>query len=160
MKKFIGILLSLLMIAALAACAKTKQPAADNTAKVPNPIGNVETETDIADALKIEIHAPEGASDVSYSIINLESENDIAQCDYTLDGLKYVLRIEKTSDFADISGVYDDFSTQKDVAVGNLMYILSYNEGGSGLARWYDAASGESHSLYMPEGASEALLLP
>jgi uncharacterized lipoprotein YajG len=81
MKKAFSILVALVLIFLFASC---KQPAAEETTQLPNPIVDVESSADF-EPLGVSITTPEGAENVTYSII----ANVTAQINFTLDGRAY-----------------------------------------------------------------------
>ena len=126
MKKFIVIVLSLLLVLALAACG-AKQPEADPqsgvsdvsgdeelTAQIPNPVVDVDSAEAFRE-LGITLEAPANAADVTYSVINKE----LAQINFTVDGVRYNLRAAKTAD--DISGLYGDVKDEKTLDDGAVL---------------------------------------
>ena len=146
MKKAFSILVALVLIFLFASC---KQPATDETTQLPNPIVDVESSADF-EPLGVSITAPEGAENVTYSII----AEATAQINFTLDGRAYTYRAAKTTE--DISGVYETFDeTQEtfnldaaDFSVSVLVRTIGGGANGA-LATWsYD---GINYSFYTPD---------
>lgn len=170
MKKILIVTLAAMIAVALIACsapqqaATTEEPAApaaeaeeeasEEPVGMPNPIEEVESGDVILERLEIFITVPEGATDVQYSIIAERT----AQVDFKLDGIAYNHRIQKTAALEDISGVYAEFETEKDMEWVDYPYHIRYNEGGEGLSQWYDELAEASYSVYMESGANEAAL--
>lgn len=67
-----------------------------------NPVVLYASAKDVKKATGIMIDAPEGATDISYSVI----AEVLANVDFTFDGVEYTFRAEKTGD--DISGLYGE----------------------------------------------------
>ena len=67
-----------------------------------NPVVLYASAKDVKKATGIFIDAPDGAADISYSVI----AETLAGVDFTLDGVEYTFRAEKTDD--DISGLYGE----------------------------------------------------
>ncbi len=152
MKKILALTLSIVLLAAFAtACS---QPSQDGGPAVANPIEEVDSADQIMDELDIFITVPDGAKDVQYSII----DHSVAQVDFVLDGVNYNHRIKKTDQLEDISGVYTEFETEKDMEWVDYPYHIAYNEGGEGVSTWYDELVQASYSVDMESGASEAAL--
>ncbi|MDL2237369.1 hypothetical protein LJC56_06025 [Christensenellaceae bacterium OttesenSCG-928-K19] len=150
MKKLSALLLAVCICAGIAACA-TKDPATEN---LENPVVEVDSPEVIQKQLDIFILVPEGAENVRYSIIS----DEIAQADFTLDGVEYTERIQKTETLEDISGVYTTMEEEKDMMFSDYGYHIAYNADGDGISAWYDTLTGCSYSIYMKSGASESAL--
>jgi hypothetical protein len=150
MKKVISILVALVLIFLFASC---KQPASqEQTSQLPNPIVEVTGSEDFA-PLGVSITAPEGAENVTYSII----ADVTAQINFTLEGRAYTYRAAKTTD--DISGVYETFDeTQEtfdldaaDFSVSVLVRTISGGADGA-LATW--SLDEVSYSLYSADDST------
>ena len=149
MKKAFSILVALVLIFLFASC---KQPAAEETTQLPNPIVDVESSADF-EPLGVSITAPEGAENVAYSII----ANVTAQINFTLDGRAYTYRAAKATD--DISGVYVTFDeTQEtfnldaaDFSVSVLVRTIGGGTDGA-LATW--SLDGVAYTLYSADAST------
>lgn len=89
---------SLLMV--LTGCGQKKE-ANEEMAGMKNPVVSVESAKEF-ETLKLRLEAPEGAEDVSYSII----DGKTAQIQFTLDDGEYTYRSARTE--SDIAGVYEE----------------------------------------------------
>jgi len=182
MKKLIAVLIAMIVVFAMAACsppapkeeateapATSAQQASDEpsqsssaeasptegeTAGLPNPVIEVDSADEIMEKTDIFITVPEGAADAKYSII----ADEVAQVDFTLDGINYNHRIQKTDKLEDISGVYTDFEVEKDMTWEDYPYQIKYSEGKEGISLWYDDLAGASYSVFMESGADESKL--
>ncbi len=107
-------------------------------------------------------HAPEDAEDIHYNAFHLDGLA-VGETTFTLDGVSCVYRIALTydtsSDFADISGVEEDFAHRAEAEVGWCPARLAWNDGGAGKAVWFDVVPGQLYSLSVDAGASRESLL-
>ena len=147
MKRFLATAVCVLLVVFTCSCGQSvstpSQPETDDGVNVGvvNPLRSLENAQQLADE-GYYIDAPEGATDVSYTVIS----NQIGQVSFTLDGLTYTLRC--SNELTDFHGVYADFDEAEvfntesaDISVGT---ISGGNEGA--LALW---TSGDtSFSLY------------
>ena len=82
---------------------------------------------------------------------------------FTLDGVNCAYRIaltyETSSDFADISGVEEEFAHHAQAEVGWCPARLAWNDGGAGKVVWFDLVPGQLFSLSVDAGASQERLL-
>lgn len=156
MKKILVITVAVVLIFVFAACRQDVSPAAEpaqtetqDQAELPNPVVEVDGSADF-EPLGFTISAPEGATDVTYSII----AGSLAQIEFTLDGRSYTYRAAKSED--DISGVYATFDEAEqsidleteDFLVTIRMRTIGGGESGA-LATW--DLSGTVYSLYTPD---------
>ena len=95
------------------------------------------------------------AEDVRFSYIELTNDNPIAQMNFTLDGAEAYLRVQATGELApiDISGLYYDWTEQREVSVGSCSGFACTN-GEAGYIAWLDVVPGLAYNLGMTEGAS------
>lgn len=148
MKKTLFIIFALVLTAALYGCKPATPP--EPQAGLPNPIVEVEDASDF-EKLGVSIDAPEGATDVRYSIIS----DKLAQVDFTLDGASYTYRAAITEDEEeDISGVYETFDEESAISVDGLdwyaIIVIKSNEAGKGaLASWQYLPA--QFTLYTPD---------
>ncbi len=162
MKKTCMILCLLLILPLLAGCGARKQdakresaaPTAEESAVgLPNPVKSSSAE-EIAQRFGIEMKAPEGAEEISWTII--EGELPLAQLGYALDGISYNYRAAKAESYTDISGMYYEW---QDVSVeegeGGSIRLIA---GGPGVIDEFDAANGVVYSLSVGHGADPELL--
>ncbi len=149
MKKFYAILLSVLLVLSLGACA-----AENGGNAIPNPITD-STAEEILETLGISFSLPEGVSDAAYSVIDADGENPIAQVTFTLDGKEICCRIQPAEELSDNTGMYYEWkNTLEDAAIASCPAIVSWNDDAEGICCWYDAAAGLLYSVSVTEGAS------
>lgn len=156
MKKLSMVLL-VLSVFALAACTP-KQPAQqpESSTQLENPVKEVQSIEEIQKKLgdDISISLPEGASDSNYSII----DDKIGQIHFSWEGDSFNLRVQKTDELEDISGVYAEFENTQELLMGDYPYTVRYNEGKEGISQWYDQASRTTYCVSMDTGATQAKL--
>lgn len=106
--------------------------------------------------------APAGAEAVRYNAFELDGLT-VGETEFILDGVSYSYRMAQTwvieDDFADISGLEQEFQNH---VTGEVMWCpakLSFDEGGAGKVIWFDVAPGLLYSVSMEQGASEEALL-
>ena len=87
----------------------------------------------------------------------------VGETTFVLDGIFYSYRVAATNmveeNFADISGIGEEFAETTDAEVGWCSARLSFDPNGSGKIVWFDIAPGLLYSLYMETGASEEALI-
>ena len=115
MKKIPVFCLALIMVMTFVGCARvsdtgnTCKPASNQgdkqTGGVPNPFSSLETNESFNEEISIDIDAPEGATNIKYSIYS----NEIAKIVYDLDEKTFVLRASKTISGQELSGQHGDF---------------------------------------------------
>ncbi len=107
-------------------------------------------------------NAPEGAGDIHYNAFHLDGLA-VGETTFTLDGVSCAYRIaltyETSSDFADISGVEEEFAHHAQAEVGWCPARLAWNDGGAGKVVWFDLVPGQLFSLSVDAGASQERLL-
>ena len=101
--------------------------------------------------LNLDVKVPGDSSSNVYSIVN----SDTAQVVFYVDEMEYVYRVKATDKLEDISGIGGSFENTSEQEYGELKYTISYNQGGAGIATWYDEQKGTSNSLYIASGGSE-----
>lgn len=124
---------------------------------MPNPMREATAE-EIDAALGISFKAPEEAADVQYFLYNFGGLDQLAEAQYTLNGLACTLRAEAADELSDISGMYVDFASQEAVSVGAYEGLVKVNEGAEGVCLWYDAEGGILYCLILTDGATAAIL--
>ena len=156
MKKTMLIILTLLLaLALLAGCGAPAAPAAEPTeqfAGLPNPV-KASSREEIAERFGLDMAAPEGAEEISYSII--DGETPLAQLGYCRDGLSWCYRAARSAETADISGMYYEWTRRAEGAGGAQ---LRWNDGEAGVIERFDAAEGRMLSLSLGHGADESVL--
>ncbi|MDR1824608.1 MAG: hypothetical protein LBR27_04665 [Bifidobacteriaceae bacterium] len=130
--------------------AETSTPEASSTQGLPNPQVEVDSPDAFKDQLGLTLQPEDASSDRRYTIL----DGKLAQADYTLDGAKVTARVQKTSAFEDLSGIYDDLGEAKVVKVNDVDVQIYVLEGQNGYAAWYNAAAGVSGSVAQETGAS------
>ena len=147
-KRTFIILFALMFAAALplTGCS-TKQ---NTGAQIPNPIVEVQ-DSQAFEKLGLSITPPEGATDVTYSII----ADRTAQIQFSLDGASYTYRTAISDDEnEDISGVYEEFEEEEnamsvDGADWYAIIVVKTIKSGGYLASWhYDK---HLFTLYTPD---------
>ncbi len=82
---------------------------------------------------------------------------------FTLDGVSCAYRIAPTydtsADFADISGVEENFAHHAETEVGWCPARLDWSEAGAGKIVWFDVVPGQLYSLSVDAGASQESLV-
>ncbi len=108
-------------------------------------------EQGVAKATGFEMTAPDEATDVSYSYM---SSDGLAQMQFTLDGMKWVYRIQMADELTDISGMEYQWTDEIECSVSDRDAVYySYVSTGNGkeenaqLVNWYDAVTGVTYSL-------------
>lgn len=161
MKKNLTIALCLLLAAAmLAACGGAQSPAPTEEpqqASMANPMHETDAEG-LVESTGISLPAPEYASDVSWSYIELTGEAPIAQMHFTLGDKNAFLRARATdktdlSDIPDISGLHYNWNTSAEDEVAHCRASV-YTNGEAGYIAWLDVMPGVQYCLGMTEGAS------
>lgn len=147
MKKTALILALVLMLTCIfTGCGKKEEPAVEpGFAGLANPM--VESTADeIAKTFGFTFGEVEGAEDVKYFIIS----GDLAQMNFTKDGMEYTARIQSAGEFTDISGMNYTWTVTDDCKIGNrdgkAMRFISDTEQ-IDVCEWYDIAPGIMYSL-------------
>ncbi|MEA5003331.1 MAG: hypothetical protein VB081_07505 [Christensenella sp.] len=158
MKKLIMVVLVVCIFAFAACSQQTPAPQeAESSNQLENPVIEVQSIEEIKNKLgdDIAISLPDGASGMKYSII----DNKIGQIGFSWQGDSYNLRVQKTDALEDISGVYAEFETTKELSMDDYPYTIRYNEGKEGVSQWYDQGNKTTYSVSMDTGATEAKLV-
>ena len=114
---------------------------------VPNPIEEVGSAEDFEAIGITNLHTPDSAENVKYSII----DDKVAQIDFAYYGVEYCLRAAKTED--DISGLYGDTVSEKELSGGGTLTEIADGEKTYFKVEW--KRNGVSFSLANVEGSSE-----
>ena len=178
MKKAWIYLLALAMALSLCACGAQPAAAPESTASaapasasaaspgtsasLPNPVREMPAEDVLAET-GIPLSAPQGASDVVYSVIDLGQDGKIAQMSFNYNDIACCLRVQSADvpkgALNDISGLYYEWSSDENAAVGYNDAELHWTEGEAGYITWYDYAPGLLYCVAMDSGATgEALV--
>lgn len=184
MKKILVILMAVLMVAALAACAQqgaapsqaasaapqesASAPAsasasasatAQESAGIANPWTEAKSEDEIEAKIGVEMSdPPDGATNISYSYLEAEK---LGQVRFTWNGDEYNYRVQKNTEPQDIAGVYVEFTNRKDITIGDdgQMAVLQYNDGQDAVVSWYNAKDGENVSISSPTAGDESKMV-
>jgi len=155
MKKAISILLALILIGSLSGCSTTEKKPAE---EVENPVRESSAE-EILETLGMTLNVPADAQNASYSIIDIEDVNPIAEAKFTRDNVEYTYRIRSAAAFEDVSGAYYDWKIVNQIEISYCSGEVRLIEGAEGICLWYDPVPGLMYSLYVNTGASEEGLL-
>ena len=167
-KKALSIIIALLLALGLCGCIEpvTKpdltKPLAerDSGLAIAKPIKEMSRQ-ELAENCGIDLGAPEGATDMVYSLIDLSEGMPVAQLRFKLDGHDLCLRaqtIYSESAAGDISGLYYEWEFKQNTFV-SFRYAVVNICGDIGYIKWVDAEPGIQYSLSMTEGADEKLLV-
>lgn len=121
------------------------------------------TASDILNTLGYDMDvAPDGAKELVFRKLTQDGL-DVGETTFVLDGIFYAYRVAATNeveeDFADISGMDQDFSEETSGEVGWCSARIYFDKDGGGKILWFDPAPGLLYSLYMESGASADTLL-
>ena len=167
--RLLTVMLLLMMMVAATACSTDE---ANGGAGVASPIYETSAE-EVLEELGFNMITPVGAKDIVYSIIdysggeNLGMEENIAQVDFTLDGIAYTYRARAAAEWTDISGSYinwdEDVDTNVGYAVGKTFIAEDIQFPGDepenvGLILWFDAVHNIQYSLHMNREADYRVL--
>ena len=125
---------------------------------LPNPVREA-TAREIQERMGAPVAVPQGAQDVAYSLIDMTDEEEIAQVQFTLDGIQYCFRTQPGDGLTDISGMYYEWTKEDLAPLPGLEAEAHYNEGEAGILLWYHQGRGLACSVSMDTGATlEALV--
>ena len=164
MRKVVNIVIIVTLLLALTGCgsrvlSKKEDSSNGNSMKIVNPIQTV-TKEELVERTGIEVDAPEGAGDVSYTIISTGETDPIAQVKFSWHDNNVTMRAKTVSggEMEDISGLYYDWEESLDASVGEHMATI-YLQGEVGYFAWMDVALGIQYNLSMTTGANAEELL-
>ena len=124
---------------------------------LPNPMQE-SNEQEIMETLGISFDLPEGTEDVKYFIIDAGDEPAMAQAMFMYNGANITYRIQSGAEFADISGVYEEWATTDTAEIGYCSGEIYLSDDGQGVCLWFDTVPGLMYSVYMDTQAdAEAL---
>lgn len=106
MKKAITLVLALMMAVSLMACGNKETPNG-----TPNPMKEVASLEELCEAANCAMIKPEGVEIADEAFFMIESNPQIAEYQFTVDGKKCFLRFADVDAKTDISGVYGDEGT-------------------------------------------------
>ena len=128
----------------VAASENTASP--EETVTMVNPMREVTAE-EVA-ALGYEIPLPEGAADVSYTVIDGTAyAAPLVEVTFTQDSADYSCRALKSEGPEDISGIYDQWTECLDWTVDNLSMQMRQSNSGAAWVGWYAADQGTQWCL-------------
>ncbi|MBQ0041678.1 MAG: hypothetical protein KBS56_06590 [Clostridiales bacterium] len=180
MKKFLVVMLSLMMVFAMCACGEKEE-----SSEVANPVIEC-TYDELIEKGGVDIKAPENAEDVQYSYIEADGQEMISQVAFTVDGKEFCYRAQPTGITnimantdgtevsmdklvdalndgtqigAALSGLNYEWSACASVDVDYCEGICAFNEGEAGFIAWLDVAPGILYSLGMDNGCTQDLLM-
>lgn len=143
-------------VAVTAAEETTEAAAESSAAENADAVGlaNPWTDTDqkgIEAATGFTMTAPEGADDIAYRYLASEG---LAELQYTLNGEHWVYRMEMADALTDISGIYEEWTSEEDGSVSgrDAKYYSYFHMNDDtiddvNLVNWYDAVTGVTYSL-------------
>ena len=137
MKRAISALLALLVIAGGAALAEVG---------LANPWTQT-TAQGLMDALGLQLGLPDGATNVAWQMMKAKQ---MGQVTFAWQGVDYTARIAPTDIFEDISGLYYEWDSQADCAVGRCTGVCrrAHADGNTvDLCLWYDDLTGMMYSV-------------
>lgn len=105
------------------------------------------TSGDIAEAIGATFGIPEGAEDISYSMM---PDDGLAEMRFTLDGMEYIARIKPSEEFDDISGMYYEWDSEEPCVIAfmqGLVKRVTVEGETMELCLWHDADMGLMYSL-------------
>lgn len=124
---------------------------------LPNPVRDVTAE-ELQAETGVSFPLPEAAREATYSIIEVQGEEDISQAQFTLEGVRYCCRMQSGDERRDISGMYYEWAAEDSVDMANAQAEARYNQGEAGIILWYSGIRGLACSVSMDTGATlEAL---
>lgn len=168
-KRLLVVMLLVMMVVAVSACSAYKEDGGTGVASPMNPSSAEE----ILKELGFNMITPVGAKDIAYSIIdysggeNLGMEENIAQVDFTLDGIEYTYRARSAAEWTDISGSYlnwdEEVDTNVSYTVGKTFIAEDTQFPGEepekvGVILWFDAVHYIQYSLLMDREADFRVL--
>ena len=157
MKKFMVMLLSLLMVLSLSSCGKkaeeevTPEAAEGGLAGVVNPWAET-TNDDIYILFSWKFGVPEGAENV---VFQYAEALNMAEMRYEKDGASWTARISLSEEYEDISGCYYDFGEPEEVlltdfdgeALSGKGYFGPDGDGNYAVGLWFNEKEGLMFSL-------------
>jgi len=166
-RKTLVLLLAVLMCICCTGCIEpvNKEPdyapvaEPDSQLSLANPVKEMGRE-ELIEACGIDLGKPEGAENMSYSLISLSDNNPIAQLHFTLDGQELCLRAQNMAgdNAVDISGMYYNWEKTEHVFVSR-NYAVVYLCWEVGYIKWLDGANATQYSLSMTQGADRDTLI-
>lgn len=169
-KALVFAMMATLAVGAAACSTKTisapENVTTESSAQMANPVLAC-TPEDIGAEFGITFRAPDGATDVRYSIIG-SGDEAIAQMDFTLDGKAMCLRAKRTditnineaansedaSKSADISGLFYDWTYIGVDQVYDYPAVVRISDEKAGYIGWLDVVPGILYNLSMTEEAT------
>ena len=128
-------------------CAGCGAAATQETTEValPNPMEEVTAQV-LMDRLGFEFKVPQGAENVKYFIIDKE----MAEMQFTFNGVNCIARIKPTAEYEDISGMYYEWTSKEKGKVGYCDADIMRYQGKDitvDACLWFDVAPGVMYSV-------------
>ena len=157
MKKTGIITISAIILASLAGCSGNtaapvqQEQTAEPVAGLANPWNYEATAQDIKDLTGKELIIPDGATDITYGILDTEKLGEVS---FTLDGKQYCARLKVTEDYEDISGLYYEWDADGvDVICGYDADVRQNFADTINNVLWSDGSI--MYSVYTPDGGND-----
>lgn len=106
------------------------------------------TPSDIAETTGAAFGVPEGAENVSYSLM---PDDKLAEMYFTLDDMEYVARIQPAEAFTDISGLFYEWEAESPFTIAGIEGLERRTMDGEmtlDSALWFDEPMGLMYSLF------------
>jgi len=159
-KRFVMILCGILVMC-MTGCAAVSNTGGvdDSEVQIGNPVREVTLE-ELINITGISLPASEEIEDVSYSVIQIDGENPVAQMDFTYQGVEFFLRVQATGELeaGDISGLHYEWEEKEQAAVGYCEATVYLKED-VGYIAWLDIAPGILYNLGVTESADAESLI-
>lgn len=158
MKRLIILWFIVLLMTGLCGCGSLVVMEEPESTQLVNPVKNVSGK-ELLELTGVPIDAPEGATDVTYTVIELDGTTAIAQVKFTWDGKAAFFRAQATSELepGDISGLSYQWEDPVTTTVGHCDASI-YLSGDVGYIAWLDIVPGVQYNLGMTAGADAAVL--
>lgn len=150
MKKYIALILALMLALSLVACggnSASSQPAeSEQSAEIANPLREV-TEEEMAQETGISLNLPADAENVKFFVLTV-GEEKTAQADFICNGKEYTYRVAPTNEFeaADKSGLNYQWTATDAAQVGYCEATVSICDQ-AGVIYWIDVVPGINYTL-------------
>jgi hypothetical protein len=157
-KRLFVFMFLVMMVLAFTACSADEAEAPQT--ELPNPV-TLSSAEEILEELGFNLMTPDGAQDITYSIIDMGAEEKIGQVDFTLDEIEYTYRASAASEWTDISGMYYEWSEEVETNVSyttGKTFIAEDDDDKIGVILWFDAVPGIQYSLSMDREADYTVL--
>ena len=162
MKKIIAVISIIMVFALLCSCGagktspETTEPEG-NSEKMVNPMVESSPE-EIKKAVGFSLEVPEEIKDASYYLIS----GELGQADYMKDGNAYTVRIKRSDEIEDVSGMYYSWTVDKDCKINGcdgFIHICDTDDEKASSIVWFDEEVGVTHSISVNNAVTEAELI-